>query len=501
MKQETSRLLFYLNTLYEFTHEISGHRNVSDILTRLLRIMIGTGIVRGIALSRAAGESAFEVAAQEHLDPSATQHIQDLLALELTDDVTNKTGIVSLPPAVDAPTTLTEVLAAAEMATAMAMHVPSRLTTVIGLGPLLTGTPVAGQQIQLLEALAKHTEVALGNAILYQGLIQENRQLRKVLDQRYQFDNIVGKSPQMQAVYERVEQAIDYPNYSVLVTGESGTGKELIAGAIHHHSARNGEFVPINCAVGPAELVESQLFGHEKGAFSGADRAKPGLFERAEGGTLFLDEIGEMPMETQAKLLRVLQEKKVRRVGGLSEIPVDVRVIAATNRDVGQAIESQRFREDLSYRFVMRIEIPPLRERKEDIPLLVDRLLQEIGEENGQPAKMMSTEGLQALQAYHWPANVRGLQNTLVRAFIRAKGEVIQLTDISPDITPSHGTNSVKIPSQLPLKEAADQFRRRMIREALERQESNITKAAHELGVSRQNLQNMMRRLKIKAVD
>src|SRR5437667_1713589 len=263
---------------------------------------------------------------------------------------------------------------------------------------------------------------------------EENVQLKRALKQRYNFEHIVGKSDPMLRIFDLVGQVA--PSRStILIQGESGTGKELIAKAIHTNSPRRDRaFVPVNTGSMPTDLLESTLFGHVKGAFTSAVASKKGLFEIADRGTLFLDEIGTMSMETQAKILRVLQDRKFMHLGGVQEIQVDVRIIAATNVDLRQMVREGRFREDLFYRLnVISIDLPPLRQRREDIPLLVQHFLQKYSDENERPRCRVSTEALRPLLTYPWPGNVRELENVIERAVVLSSG-----TEITPDLLPDH---------------------------------------------------------------
>ena len=277
-------------------------------------------------------------------------------------------------------------------------------------------------------------KVVVKKAIERNQLITENRELRQQLKTRYRFDNIVGNSGKMQDVYRLVERVAD-SRATVLIRGESGTGKELIARALHFNSPRaNKSFVPVACIALAETILESELFGHEKGAFTGAIGTKMGRFEAADGGTLFLDEIGDIPGNVQMKLLRVIQEREFERVGGLKTIKVDVRLITATNQDLENAVKEGKFREDLYYRLqVVQINIPPLRDRKEDIPPLVEHFINMYAGENGKAIKFASPEALEMMMAYNWPGNVRELENTIERAIVLADHDA-QL--ITPDLLP-----------------------------------------------------------------
>jgi len=501
MQRDEDQLLFYLNALYEFANEISKQRSVEEILQRMLRIVIGTfGITKGIVLVRHARDSTFELGAYEHLDLPTIESIAQQLHADIKDDLEEVNGLIELslaPQSPATPKTLGALMTNIGMTRIIVLRVQERLTAYVALGPMLSDTPFSEQQIELLSALTTHTEIAVGNALFYQDILQENQQLKEALHKQFQFDNVVGQSAKMQEIYQRIQQIARYPNYSVLISGESGTGKELIARAIHHYSPRKDKiFLPINCVALPAELVESELFGYEKGAFTGATTTKPGLFEVAEGGTLFLDEIADMPTVIQAKLLRTLEQKEIMRIGGSAVRAVDVRVIAATNRDLKKAIASGQFRDDLFYRFDVQILMPPLRDRKEDIPLLASAFLEEIARENQQPVKVVSQKGLKALMNYSWPGNVRELKKVLMQAVMVTEDTIIQPKDIPLPLPPEEGNEAQTITQAgLSLKDSLERLKRTMIEKTLRDCNGNKTKAAAQLGMTRQNLQNMMRRM------
>jgi DNA-binding NtrC family response regulator len=268
-------------------------------------------------------------------------------------------------------------------------------------------------------------KIIVRNAVERKELEDENLHLRTALEERFTFSNIIGRSPKMQEIFSIV-QRIARTSSTVLISGESGTGKELIARAIHYNSGRRGKFVSINCGALPETLLESELFGHERGAFTGAIREKRGLFHEADRGTIFLDEIGETTTAMQIKLLRVLQDRVVRRVGSNSETTVDVRVLAATNRDLAESIRAGTFREDLFYRInVIPIALPPLRHRKEDIPLLVDHFIAKFGRNLGEPQKRISADAMRAIEKYTWPGNVRELENVIERTIALELSDVL----------------------------------------------------------------------------
>jgi DNA-binding NtrC family response regulator len=325
-------------------------------------------------------------------------------------------------------------------------------------------------------------------------------QLKRVLKQRYNFENIIGKSEPMLRLFDTVAQVA--PSRStVLIQGESGTGKELIAKAIHQNSPRRDRpFVPVNTGAIPSDLLESSLFGHEKGAFTSASSAKRGLFEVAHGGTLFLDEIGTMSMDMQAKILRVLQDRRFMHLGGTSEIQVDVRIVAATNVNLQQAVKEGRFREDLFYRLnVICLELPPLRKRRQDIPLLCQHFLKLYAEENGTEAPSLTPEALRILVDYEWPGNVRELENAMER------GVVLSTTrTITPDLLPAQLTGNTYTASLMDERPDASLFdimediERRIISDRLERSHWNQTEAAEFFKIPLSTLNQKIKRLNVE---
>jgi two-component system response regulator AtoC len=313
--------------------------------------------------------------------------------------------------------------------------------------------------------------------------------LRSELARERDFDQLVGQHPVMQQLYQLISTVARNP-LTVLITGESGTGKELVARAIHRQGPRrDGPFVPVNVAVISETLVESELFGHEKGAFTGAVSRKLGKFELAHQGTLFLDEIATLRFNLQAKILRALQEREIERVGGTRRIPVDVRVIAATNADLRKAIRSGNLREDLYYRLnVVPIAIPPLRDRREDIPLLVDHFIRRSNHLLHKRITGVSPAALDVLMAYRWPGNVRELQNVIERAVTLAHGTLIEVKDVPLDLMLPDGRHLVDDPTSLPLREGRERFERQVILRVLERVRWNQSEAARLLGLHRNSL-------------
>ena len=319
-------------------------------------------------------------------------------------------------------------------------------------------------------------------------LRREVSRLRKEVHKEYSFHQILGKSKPMRAVFDLIERVADSPT-NVLITGESGTGKELVAKAIHFNSDRKeAPFIPVNCAAIPEQLLESELFGHTRGAFTDAKVDKSGLFEEAQKGSLFLDEISELPLMLQAKLLRAIQEREVRRVGANKPIPVDVRIIAATNLNIGEEVKAKRFRDDLYYRLnVIELKLPPLRDRREDIPLLVDAFLKKCSESRGKAVKGVSEPALAMLMDYGWPGNVRELENVIERAVTLSQGEKISPDDLPPAVQGARGDRRVldeAAEKTLPLHEIEKEY----IKKILDKMGGNKYQAAHVLGIDRKTL-------------
>ena len=334
-----------------------------------------------------------------------------------------------------------------------------------------------------------HLTTVVERVMAVRSLQDENRRLRDQLDTRYQFDNLIGRSAAMREIFQTVER-VALTRATVLLAGESGVGKDMIARAIHQHSPRKDKpFVKINCTAIPENLMESELFGFDKGAFTGANTSKPGKFEQADGGTVFLDEIGDVPVNIQVKLLRILQERQFERLGSNLTRDVDVRVVAATNVDLRAALEQGRFREDLYYRLnVVPINVPPLRDRREDIPFLAISLLKKHASDLGSQVKEISPAAIDRLLEYSWPGNVRELENTIERSMVLSSHEVLQPSDIRVEAP----RNSAVSPSQqtplLPEGETLEHWEQMMIREALRRANNNKSQAARLLGLTRNAL-------------
>jgi Nif-specific regulatory protein len=327
-------------------------------------------------------------------------------------------------------------------------------------------------------------------------LLTENKNLRSELEERYDLSNIVGTSGPMKQVYEQIAQVAQTAT-TVLVRGESGTGKELIAHAIHYNSPRASKpFVKVSCAALPDTLIESELFGYEKGAFTGAQARKRGRFELAHGGTLFLDEVGELNLSTQVKLLRVLQEGEFERLGGTETIKADIRLIAATNRDLEAAMAERQFREDLYYRLnVFSIFVPPLRDRKPDVMLLADHFLIKYARRHNKRIKRIATPAIDMLMSYHWPGNVRELENTVERAVLTCDGQVIHGHDLPPTLQTAEASGTTV---QSSLSDAIEQFEKDLIVDALKSSRGNRAKAARLLGTTERIIGYKIRKYEIE---
>jgi two-component system response regulator AtoC len=332
--------------------------------------------------------------------------------------------------------------------------------------------------------------LALRKAEEREALRRENRALKEQIQSRAEFESMLGKSPRMLDIFKTIAKIADYKT-TVLVTGESGTGKELVARAIHARSGRkSGPFVAVNCGAIPENLLESELFGHKKGAFTDANADRRGLFEEADGGTLFLDEIGELPLPLQVKLLRVLQEESIRRLGDTKDTKVDVRIVAATHRDLSAEAKAGRFREDLFYRInVLAIAVPALRERKEDLPLLIDHFLAKNNARLGTRIRGVSHEARRLLLEYAWPGNVRELENTIERAMVLCEGDVLEVVDLPERVRDALDPVQVHLASgELSIKKTMHAVEQILIRRALQKTRGNRTRAAELLELSHRAL-------------
>src|SRR5436309_5481139 len=367
-------------------------------------------------------------------------------------------------------------------------QVPVVMMTAYGSVETAVGAMKAGATDFLLKPFSlDHLMQVVNKALEVRALRDENRQLKEELGRRYEFDNIIGRSPAMQEIFSTIER-VGPTRATVLLAGESGVGKDLIARAIHFHSPRKDRpLVKINCTAIPENLMESELFGYEKGAFTGAQTTKPGKFEQADTGTVFLDEIGDVPAPIQVKLLRILQEREFERLGSNTTRHIDVRLVAATNQDLRAALEQGTFREDLYYRLnVVPINIPPLRERKQDIPFLANHFVHKLAPDTGSRVESITDAAMEKLMGYHWPGNVRELENVIERSLVMASGTQLDAADIKLENAPRPRPQSEGhfLPEGLTL----DQYEQDIIREALKRADGNKSQAARMLGLTRNAL-------------
>ena len=363
-------------------------------------------------------------------------------------------------------------------------------------------TAVEAMKLGALDYLVKPVDIQELQLAVHQALQRRQMLQAGAMGEEEEFGGLLGTSQAIQEVYEQIRRVAPFKS-TVLVTGESGTGKELVSRAIHSLSpVGGGPFVAVNCSAMPHELVESQLFGHEKGSFTGATAQHKGFFEAADGGTLFLDEIGDLPAEAQTKMLRALEDRQVTRLGGTRPVDVNVRLVAATNLDLHKAVTEGRFREDLYYRLnVLRIELPPLRKRREDIPLLVRVFLDQFARENGVPPRNIDPEALIQMQAFEWPGNVRELKNITERLVVMARGETIEADDL-PDEVRNISSKDPEAPAQEepptdPLAAltglSMDEIEEAVIHRALEHTNGNRTQAAKMLDISLRTLQRKLK--------
>jgi Nif-specific regulatory protein len=489
---EASGEIRKLTTLLEVSQALSGSLNLKNSLHRVLEILEQHhSVVRSAVtlLSEDSGEVSIEAASG--LTP-AGRRARYRLGEGITGRVVASGKAVVVPQISREPLFLNRAARRDELSREELSYicVPIQMdgTTVGAVGVDLRFK--MGRQydrsVRFLGVVASMIGQALKLSRLVESerrqLIQENTHLREELRERYDFSRIIGTSGPMKQVYEQVTQ-VARTNTTVLIRGESGTGKELIAHALHYNSLRARKpFVKVSCAALPETLIESELFGYEKGAFTGAQNQKKGRFELAEGGTLFLDEIGDLDPQTQVKLLRVLQEREFERLGGTGTIKSNVRLIAATHKNLEKSIQDGTFREDLYYRLnVFSIFVPPLRERKPDVVLLADHLLEKFAREHGKNIRRISTPAIDMLMSYHWPGNVRELENSMERAVLVCDGNVIHGHHLPPTLQTAEASGTV---TSLSLSEAVCAYEKDLIQDLLKTTRGNRAKAARLLGTT-----------------
>jgi Nif-specific regulatory protein len=480
-----------ITLLYDISQALNEHLDLKKSLYKVLDILSSSlNMVRGTVsiLNPLRNEISIEVA--HSLSPSTIERVKYKLGEGITGRVIQTGNAVTIPKISEEPLFLNRTAARKKLKGFEELSficVPIKKGNQV-IGALSVDRPYEkgyalkdGEQLLSVVAtmIAQHV-INLETIRREKELLRdENKRLRNELENKYRITNIVGNSNKMREVYQMISQ-VCRSNATVLVRGESGTGKELVANSVHYNSNRaKGPFVKVNCAAIPANLIESELFGHEKGAFTGAIKQKLGKFELAHKGTVFLDEIGSIGLDVQANLLRVLQEKEFERVGGQKTQKVDVRIVAATNKNLEQAVEDGSFRGDLYYRLnVFPIYLPPLRERKTDILLLADFFLEKYTKENGKEIKRFSTPAIDMLMEYHWPGNVRELENCIERSVLLCDGGVVHSYHLPPTL--QTGTESDTLPD-LSMEEAVANLEREMIIDALKNTRGNITMAAQIL--------------------
>src|SRR5438132_6270576 len=479
-----------LSTLLEVSQALSGTLNLKSSMQRVLQILIRHhGVVRGmVTLMR---ENELQVEAIEGFDDRA-RGVSFKIGEGITGQVVQSGKPIVVPRVSKEPEFLNRMPRRAD--------IPRNEMSFICVPIVVQRTTVGTLAIDLkfkaerdYESSVKFFGIVssmIAQALNVQRLVEEERRrlvdenthLRQELRERYDFSNIIGTSGPTRQMYEQVAQ-VAQTNTTVLIRGESGTGKELIAHAIHYNSLRAKKpFVKVSCAALPDTLIESELFGYEKGAFTGANARKKGRFEMAEGGTLFLDEIGDINLNTQVKLLRVLQEREFERLGSTETVKVNVRLLAATNKDMERAIASGTFREDLYYRLnVFAIFVPPLRERKADLLLLVDHFLEKFSREHRKNIKRISTPAIDMLMSYHWPGNVRELENALERSVLVCDGQVIHAHHLPPSLQTAESSGTV---TRVSMTDAVAAYEKDLIQDALKTTRGNRAKAARLLATT-----------------
>jgi Nif-specific regulatory protein len=491
-----------LSTLLEVSQALSGTLNLKSALHRVLEVLAKHhGAIRSmVTLLREGGELYVE--ASDGLDRPA-QNVQYRMGEGITGRVVETAKPIVVPRVSREPTMLNRAARRSDgdeqELSFVCVPVVLNRRAIGALGVDLRYKPERDfdSNVKFLGVVASMIAQALKIQRLIEEdkrrLVDENEHLRQELREKYDFSNIIGTSGPTRQMYEQVAQ-VAQTNTTVLIRGESGTGKELIAHAIHYNSLRAKKpFVKVSCAALPDTLIESELFGYEKGAFTGANARKKGRFELAEGGTIFLDEIGDINASTQVKLLRVLQEREFERLGGTESVRVNVRVIAASNKDMEKAIADGTFREDLYYRLnVFTIFVPPLRDRKADLLLLADHFLEKFSREHGKVIKRISTPAIDMLMSYHWPGNVRELENALERSVLVCDGQVIHGHHLPPSLQTAEGSGTI---TRVSLKDAVEGFERDLIQDALKTTRGNRAKAARLLDTTERILNYKVRNL------
>ncbi|KAA0227739.1 GAF domain-containing protein [candidate division KSB1 bacterium] len=471
-----------LLALVEISREINSIQDTDELLSKILQIAMQTlAAERGFILLQAPEtETGFVARAAQNISPEAIADIAHISSSVVRHTLSGGEAVIWHDSDLPEGLAKTESIIAHHIRSVACapLRLKNRLVGAIYLDSRLASSAFGETALPFLNAFANQAAIAIENARLYQNLREENRRWRAEVQSRHRFSEIIGKSMAMHQIFDVMERVLE-SHASVLIEGESGTGKELVARAIHYNGPRSEQpFVALFCGSLPETLLESELFGHKKGAFTGAITDKRGLFEVADGGTFFLDEIGDLTPTIQAKLLRVLQEGEIKRVGETHMRRVNVRIISATNKVLKEEVKTGRFREDLYYRLnVISIKMPALRERKDDIPLLAHHFLDRYAKENRKPLTGFSEKAMEQLRRYDWPGNVRELENAIERAAVLARSELI--TERELQISPPDAETVWE--EGLTLAE----YEKRVVMSVLRANDGHITQTAEKLGVSR----------------
>lgn len=490
MSKTQERARQELDILYQISHAIAHQHEINDFFNEVLDILERRmGLSRGTLTLRSPDADVFLIKASRGLTEAEKRRGQYRLGEGITGRVA-QTGTPALVPDISKEPGFLDRTGARRARRASFLCVPivhhRRIIGTISIDRELSSEEELKQDLHFLKLLADLVAEMVARLRSdieeRESLMRENRDLRGQLDGRYRPANIVGNCGNIRRVYEQIAQVADSPA-TVLIRGESGTGKELVARAIHYSSSRSDRpFICVNCAALPETLVESELFGHEKGAFTGAAQQRRGRFELADGGTLFLDEIGDIRPAVQVRLLRVLQERVFERVGGSRSVRVNVRILTATSLDLEQAIKKGKFREDLYYRLnVFPIHLPPLRERRSDIMLLADHFVQKYNKLYQKKIVRISSAAINMMMAYHWPGNVRELENCIERAVLTSGDGVIHAYGLPPSLQTAERTKTISLPADAGLADLVKGYERELIEDSLKKHRGNAAAAAREL--------------------
>ncbi|MCE7942700.1 MAG: GAF domain-containing protein [Chlorobi bacterium CHB1] len=469
-----------LSALSRISAIINTMRELDPLLEKIMDIAVETvGAERGfILLNNETGELAARTA--RNISAQNIQDITDISNSVVRDVLQRGEAVISYDAQADEQWRNSEsiILNRIQSVACVPLAIKQKPIGVIYLDSIQQRSGFTETSVPFLNAFANQAAIAIENAQLYEALREENRHLRKQARESSAFEGIIGQSPKMKHVFDMMNSVLD-SDATVLIQGESGTGKELVARALHYNGSRRDKpFIALFCGSLPETLLESELFGHKKGAFTGAIADKKGLFESAHGGTFFLDEIGDLSPNIQTQLLRVLQEGEIKRVGENQVRKVDVRIIAATNKNLAEAVKKSEFREDLYYRLnVINLFMPPLRQRAKDVPLLAHHFLRKYAVKNRKEIAGFTPEALDLLTGYSWPGNVRELENTVERAVVLAKGTYLS----TEDLRLQEAARELFLPQGMTLEE----MERRLVEKTLDEVDNNITHAADRLGVSR----------------